>query len=539
MKINTKWFLATIIIASSAIFSCKNPLTDFNLLVSSEVIRHSTTIKIVDQNGANIAGVQVELESGDTKDVYNLSGVRDFKVNDNLVTFGLDPKRVPTVESPVRFRIKISAPGYTAQIVPVTISSVSQGLQTAVLTKPSEVTEGVEEVKQNIALQTDGSTVAAQTVIVPSAVGKGEINIVIPAGTQFKDASGKTLTGNFMQLSVTSIDADNEDAVVLLPGNGLRTDKVVGTNGQNTAGAFKPAAVVEIKMTINAIAVKEFNKPIQVSIPVDGDYRMAIDNKPIAAGATLQLYSYSSDNLWRREQDTQVSGNTNDGFRSNLTISHLSYFLVGEFGESCSTDREVRFSGNWMINDLVYPITVEYFWGDQLLGEAQFSISNNANSIAIANIPKAGSKIVVKTSSGSFLAEQQLNACGEVSSMILPNPNDASNPISTLQLFVRCPDKTDPITILPTFHMFYRLAGTSEYKFLGTVSNGFLRTSLLKTDGTTYDFKAIWNDRVKVVHNKTIQKDNTATVGIKPGDIIGSKDGATNLEILTDECGKL
>jgi len=61
----------------------------------------------------------------------------------------------------------------------------------------------------------------------------------------------------------------------------------------------------------------------------------------------------------------------------------------------------------------------------------------------------------------------------------------------------------------------------------------------LKTDGTKYDFKAIWNDRIKIVNGKTVKKDNSATVGTLPGNLIGTMDGATNLAILKEECDKL
>jgi len=41
------------------------------------------------------------------------------------------------------------------------------------------------------------------------------------------------------------------------------------------------------------------------------------------------------------------------------------------------------------------------------------------------------------------------------------------------------------------------------------------------------------------VENKAVEADNSGTVGTKPGDIIGVKAGATNLGILTEECGKI
>src|SRR5690606_3404623 len=132
-----------------------------------------------------------------------------------------------------------------------------------------------------------------------------------------------------------------------------------------------------------------------------------------------------------------------------------------------------------------------------------------------------------------------LAGCGQATAIQLPDPSDATSTTSTLQLYVRCPGQTTVVTLLPTFQMFYRESGTTEFKYLGSVSNGFLRTTLLKTDGTKYDFKAIWNERVKIVNDHSVSEDNTATVGIETGDIMGSKAGATNLAILAEECNNL
>jgi len=120
----------------------------------------------------------------------------------------------------------------------------------------------------------------------------------------------------------------------------------------------------------------------------------------------------------------------------------------------------------------------------------------------------------------------------------LPNPNPVIKPKVTLQLYVRCPNKQE-ITLTPNFDLYYRLAGKGTFVLLGEVKEGLLATDLLKSHGTRYDFKAVWKGRTKTVENKAVEADNSGTVGTKPGDIIGVKAGATNLGILTEECGKI
>src|SRR5690606_13947288 len=168
-----------------------------------------------------------------------------------------------------------------------------------------------------------------------------------------------------------------------------------------------------------------------------------------------------------------------------------------------------------------------------------YSITRGDSIIALMNLPVSGVKLVIRKGNGDILAESALADCGQTTAIQLPNPSDPTGTTSTLQLYVRCPGQTSVITLLPTFQMFYRESGTTEFKYLGSVSNGYLRTTLLKTDGTKYDFKAIWNERVKIVGNHTIKVDNTDTVGEAPGDILGDHTPLTNLAILTEECNKL
>jgi len=520
--------------------SCKNPLTDFNLQISTQVIQHFATLKVVDASGNTIPGVQVALVSGDTENLYNLNGVKDFKMVDNLVTFGVDPKRTPTASTPIRFRVRFTAPGYTTQTVPVTISDVSSGIETVTLTQPIVIPDGAEQVQETVELSNTGATTVATSVEVPSAVAGEELVINIPAGTQFKDEDGNIITGGSVLVTVTTINPENESAVNLLPGGDLSSDAVVLANGSTVSGTFSPAAVTDIKMFVNGKAVESFSQPITVAMPIPSSYVSPITGQALAAGQQFDLFSNSdNDNIWKFEQKIAVTGSAAAGFFVNFPITHLTFYMAAEFGEACTGVQVVNFSGDWMANGTTYPVLVEAHWGDQIIFNTQYSISQNSPSISFDNVPKTGVKVVIKKADGSFLAEADLTDCGQVTTIQLPNPADVTGTTSTLQLYVRCPSNTTPITLLPTFQMYYRVVGSVEYKYLGTVDNGFLRTTLLKTDGTKYDFKAIWNDKVKVVNGHTVQLDNTATVGIGSGDIIGNKAGATNLAILAEECDKL
>lgn len=541
MKITriSKYILAASLFVG--VVACESPMKDFNLQISTSVIQHSAVVKIVDVNGNAVAGATVKLESGQTSEVYNMDGKKSFKVVDGQVEFGLSPNVRLTGTEEVRFRIQVEAPGYNSQITPVTISTNSStGITVVTMMKPSAPVDGLEETQVVVELAADGSTISPVTVALPAgAPGEAAMSLNIPAGTQFRDANGNIIKGGALTISMGSFDSDNDDVKALLPGGGLTADGVVLAGGRTAPGTFSAAGITRIVMVINGVTITQFSNPISVGIPVPKDYVSPINNQAIAAGQTFDLFSNSArDNTWRYEKTVTISGTAATGYIANFTTDHLTFFMVAEFGEACATGATVNFSGDWMDNGFTFPVTVEAVWGGDLIFKRVYSINSDNKSILIDGLPD-GTKLTFKNAAGNVLGQTTLATCGQVTNVVLPNPGDAVNKASTLQLYVRCPDKDVTITLLPTFHMHYRVAGTGQYKFLGTVTNGLLRTSLLKTDGTKYDFKAYYKTHVKTVTGRSIQEDNSATVGLKPGDIIGEKVGATNLAILKEECKNL
>ncbi|TJZ59874.1 hypothetical protein FAZ15_13340 [Sphingobacterium olei] len=522
--------------------SCESPLKDFNLVISSEVIKHSATLQVRDTGNEPVNNVTIKLLSGDTEDIYNLSGYKDFKLNGDMVTFGVDPKRTPTAANPITFRIEISGAGYLTQVVPVTIADVSTGIQPVQLVKPTEVPDGVEVIVENIQLGANG-TLAAATTIVLDKEGegtKGNIDISLPAGLQFRDASGNAIVGGVLTANVSSIDASDPAALALFPGGKLTSDAVVGPNGETQSGTFNPAATTVIKMSVGGTSVRQFSAPIAISMGINPDFVDATTGQPVMAGTQLSIYSYDESDpnaVWKYEKNATVTGSAATGYSLNFDIDHLTTFVAGNFVASCDPVSTIDFTADWMAQGFTYPLVVQAVQHGNVIASSTFSISESNKTAALAYLPaNAGVQIVVRNNDGDIVAQAPLAACGSATTINLPDPNPVIEPKVTLQLYVRCPGQTNVLTVLPTFELQYRIAGTGTFEYLGQVTNGFLQTTLLKSDGTRYDFRAVYNDRVKVVNNKTVNEDNTGTVGIGANDIIGEKAGATNLAILTEEC---
>ncbi|MBE8719317.1 hypothetical protein C4F40_01055 [Sphingobacterium sp. Ka21] len=524
--------------------SCESPLKDFNLVISSDVIKHSATLQVRDAENQPVNNVTIKLLSGDTEDIYNLSGYKDFKLVGDLVTFGVDPKRTPTVENPINFRVEISGAGFLTKVVPVTIADISTGIIPVQLVKPTEIPDGVEVVEEVVDLGSNGTLPVATTITLDAPAGQSEsikVDIALPAGLQFQDENGAVITGGALTANVSSMDVNDPAAVASFPGGTLTAEGVVGPNGETQAGAFNPAATTVIKMSVGGKSVRRFSSPIQVAMTVSPNFVDASTGQPVTAGTELSIYSYDETDpnaVWQYEKNAVVTGSAQTGYSLSFAVDHLTTFVAGNFVASCEPVSRVTFSADWMEEGFTLPVIISVVQYGKILTAGVYSINKDTKTIGLTHVPQGGGvEIAVYTNVGILIDQVPLAACGSATMINIPDPNP--EPAVTLQLYVRCPGQTNVITVVPTFQLQYRISGTSTWEYLGVVTDGYIRTSLLKSDGTLYDFRAVWNERVKVVGNHTVQEDNRGTVGVGSGDIIGEHAGDTNLAILTEECNEL
>ena len=520
-----------------SVLSCENPLKDFNLLISTEVIQNSITLEVLNTDGQAV-NATVKVSGTDAADIYNLSGIKDFKLVSNLVSFGVDPNRQPTVADPIRFKVEFAAAGYLTEVVDVTIADINNGIMPIRLAKVADVPDGAVTVIKSFTVGADGALPTAATIALDNPEGPS-MSINIPAGTQFLDANGKVITGRSVSVSIVSYDPTDPAALALFPGGRLQADGVVLAGGAASSGTFNPAASTSIMMGVDGVAVRAFSKPIAIEMGLSEDFAPS-SGSAVSAGTALSIFSNTPSNpVWKHEKEATVQ-KSGDDFVIGFTVDHLTTFLAGEFIASCAPISQIDFTADWIDQGFTYPVIVEALKDGNIIASRLFSISSENKSIGLDYLPASGVKIVVRrTTDNSIIAESALAACGSVTNIVLQSPYQPEVPKVTLQLYVRCPDKTTTITLLPSFQLFYRNAGTGAYEYLGEVNNGFLSTTLLKSDGTKYDFRAVWKGRSKTVNAKAVQADNSGTIGIQPGDIIGEKSGATNLAILIEECGKL
>lgn len=537
------------LLASALLITCcKDPLDNFELKVSTEILHYTDMIQVEDGNGNPVSDVKARILGKDAAAVYNLAGYKNFAINGGLLGLGLHPDNEPVEGKPVKFEVELSGSGYLTQVIPVVITKKQPySVITARMLRLDDAPAGVAVEQTSLDLQSGALPADATVSTIIENEASQTAGIKLSEGTGFLDENANAIQGENLNLSVVYLDASKETALGVFPGGGLNADNVLPAGGgQVTSGAFNPSAVVNIEFFIGTTPVKRFNKPISLSIGLDPAFYNLGTGAVIKEGDQLSVYSYEvSSAQWRFEKFVTVE--MKDGKPvANFETDHLTWYMVGNYINSCTEPALLRFSGNWMLAGNSYPLKVEALLGGKVINSLQASVSADNPVVNMADLPLSSGalSIRVSTADGQLLTAasgMQLPAadCGQEQVVAL-NPPAYNSTKVTLQLYVRCPGNQTVVNVLPTFYLYYRTARTSDdptgFKLLGVVKNGFLSTSLLTVGATAYDFKAIWGDNIKYAYKKTVKADNSATVGTAPGDIIGEKVGANNLGMLEENC---
>jgi hypothetical protein len=537
MKNFTK-LLSFLLVVVFLLNGCRNPAYEVNVLFDAQVITYKAGLQLTDANGAALPGnIDVTVTGTDAGSIYDFSGTKKIYAPNGVITLGVHPKEIPTASKTLSFNVIIKIPGYEEKNIPMTIAvnQFSQDIKGITMVKTTVPTPYTSVAVKDFPVAANGATASAITFSTPSTNNVPQITtLTIPAGTTFKDATGNTLSGAALTIQVINFDAGDPALVSLFPGGDLSATNIVDKDGKVGAGFFSPAGFNDVRMFLGGIEVKSFSGPISVSIETDPNYKKQGATSILKAGDLLTAHSYEvSTGQFKFETEAPVTSNGGK-LAVSFPTTHLTKFIVGEiFSTSNCTIPEVTFIAPWLAaNSTVVTIDIFTLDGTKLLGTSE-EVIFNGTKVLLENLPPFAVSYIVKQGTTTIAAGNITDPCaGGAITITLPNP---ATPVDlvTLLLNVKCPQ--GQITV-PNFDLYYKAVGApdSQYTLLGTVTNGSIKTTLLKV-GTSYDFRAFWGNTVKTVNNRPITKaDMSETVG--ENDFLGSKSPQYNKSLLIEAC---
>ena len=566
---------ALMVVTGLIMTRCTDALKDVQITVNSKVFKYTTLFEVSGSSGADMQDATVTLTGEDASRIFNMNGYQDFKISGGVLAFAVDPNNLPTEDHPVAFNVIIKKSGYSTVNIPVEITIAdSSAMHYVVMINRASPPTGVESKSNTLKLQ-NGKVIKDTVIYVGPGTctcTTGKTTVGLKAGTAFKTGDGTILGSELSSIQITSlyVETSSNDALQVFPGGDLTQKKVQVEGGEFQAGTLLPAGLIELSMTGAGKEIKGFTTPIDITIRLNPDYINPETKDPVKAGDQLKVFSYSTDKGYFQFETEATVEDLGGNLSVHFPVDHLSWFMVGDFIKACNSSIATVLSNNaamvslafkiqaaWLATGVTTPVTIKVYstkdggTNPDLLIYTLSGTIMDGQQLATSIIP--GMPIIIKVFdafgnqmfSGNVSDPCSLaTTLGSEGGVDLPlNQTDAtSNAKTTMQLYVRCPNNKNPITVLPTFYLYFKDAGASDdtYKLVGMVTNGYITTNLLSVN-KRYDFKAIWGNTVKVVHDKSVLADNTATVGDNQGagELIGTKAGATNLEMLKENCDGL
>ncbi|MGV3546496.1 MAG: hypothetical protein ACO1N4_05490 [Pedobacter sp.] len=131
--------------------ACSKPTENIKIVVDTDIIKYTAMVQVTDAQTGNAApaNATISVIGENASNIYEISGKKDIKLVQGMVTIGLHPNVVPTPASPITATVEIAAPGYTTQrknisftaeqrqqIVPIGISRVGNTAPPIVVPPP-------------------------------------------------------------------------------------------------------------------------------------------------------------------------------------------------------------------------------------------------------------------------------------------------------------------------------------------------------------------------------------------------------------------
>lgn len=526
MKQKIIYPLLAFLILITGISCQKSPTDDVQLNVNTNFLKYTAQLQVYDAAALSrlpqTANATVQITGPDSAYVYDISGTRKINVNEGSMSFAISPDRTPTESNPIRFNVIVKANGYLKINVPMRIGENQfDQLVQANMTNTTNPAQGISFASGSRALS-NSALPATTTLNTPLTGGKQEwAKVEVEAGTKFYDAQGNQLTGSSVSMSVGHFDTRSPTSLSSFPG-GFSPENVKMADGSTQSLFFMSAGFGSIDMTVGGKEVKKFDKPIQVTMSIDPSLVNPTTNQTLKAGDVIPIWSYSAETgQWSYERDGTVV-NDNGTMQITFPMDHLTWINYDWYWYTCWNSVRVNAPGLAGMYDLFivdqyvngwsyYPSNTYYMYLTDNSWFWSWAMRNQNVKYKVYR-PNANNSYWwwwYWYDRGPLVGESNwVNACGGTTiTLNVPAPKTY-----TLNIKGVCPSRNN-LTVLPSFYLYKKKAGSYYYEYLGFVRNGQLQTTALEM-GQTYEF-ATWYGGQWITITQTINKqDYNETVNL-------------------------
>ncbi len=381
--IHKKTIILTLaIIAIAGCTKFVDGIDDFKIGVTSEIFEQNAVIQLKDYFGdyQNIidTDLKVEFSGADADKLVNEAGDLVISETDGFIQLNVNPNKSTGVKE-LKFNVTISGGSYRTETFPVILKDTTSLIQLA-LVDESKIYKGTNTVTKTVGLTNNAST-STVTIKTDKTTSLNKTAVTINTGTQFKDATGNTLTGADIKVEIINTDGAGQTVqdTKNLTFRDINGAAITGKTAQFIAGN------TSIKMNINGTAVKTFNTPIAVNIEISSSATHPTTGKTVKIGDDFPVYtSQENSTAWTYHGlGKVVTGDTTDTFNITFETTHLSKYGIVNFEDIvCEiSDRTYNLTATNLPSNFSGFLEVE--WWQTIFTSSGFSPAKTANIFSV------------------------------------------------------------------------------------------------------------------------------------------------------------
>ena len=501
--------LLTLVIPTSCEKMPNEVVDDFNLGINSDFLEYTLVVEFIDAANPQNPPQDIELQILDNENngLLDSEGEVEFSVDAGIASFILNPNSKPNGPEDVKsFNLYAEAPGFLPVNFQVdfTENSKDQNLTISMVnteTPPSGVGSSIENLNLS-----NGTLNNSATIEIPVSDEKiTGAAIKLEPGTIFYDANGNQIFGESLNINFTHFDASGDTSLSAFPG-GFTPESVIGENGEEENIYFVTAGFASIDMDIDGINVKEFSKPIKVTMEVDSNGFNLDTDADIKIGDQIPVWSYEVESgTWVYEKTGTVVSN-NVKMEVSFETDHLTWYNLDFYSYTCYRSNAITVNapgssmGSYFYTELVYAYNnqpVGYYARKRmyLYDGAQINYLRVPNNIPMKVRIFNGSNWYNK---GNLITETEpFIICTESATINLPS--SAFPQLVSAEVTIECPNSN--FEFKPSYWFYYREKGARWWNY-GYMHSGKFQTYRMKT-GTTYEFRTYFGGWVTTEYTLT------------------------------------
>ena len=312
-------------------------LDGVNINIGTQILYNPLNIEILDARleiGKVPENATLSIEGKDKDKIFSVFGEKIITINSvsGIANLAISRNTKPTPENPLLITVVVKAAGYidTRKNFEITADSASnfEIVRMVSLTQPPM---GVTI--KNTVITVDATKGAMKDVSfnTPTADAKTEnAYVTVKAGTKMFDADGNSVSGD-INVTLIHYDAKNETSTSCMPGGlsfrGARNiaGEVIGDDDFTTLG------FINMSMEAGGKQVKTFSQPLDMSIELNSDIVLPLQQRNVQAGDTIPVWSLNeTDNTWQAETIALVT-EKNGKLVASYQQMHLSWWNLDWF----------------------------------------------------------------------------------------------------------------------------------------------------------------------------------------------------------------